>query len=189
MPRQILSGATALQRRLEGIGPIEANLAYWVHYVGERLSQQLRAQTLEFGVTAAESVLLRKLHEHEQGVMPSRLAWRLGLSCGHVSRLAMRLEIKGLVHRAPSVSDGRAKRLRLTEYGRALLPYLAAVADESNAGSFGGVEDASCASIEAVMKWIVRMNRWRFIPPDRCRVVDAYRDSDEDGDGDGYDLG
>jgi hypothetical protein len=44
-----------------------------------------------------------------------------------------------------------------------------------------------------VMKWIVRVNRFRFIPPGRCRIVDTqgytdrFPDSDLDlvGDGEG----
>ena len=186
-----------MQRRPEQISAIESHLAYWLYYVGYRLFDRLRDQTLELGVTAAESVFLRKLHEHEQGAMPSRLASRLGLTRGHISRLAMRLEIKGLVNRTKSVSDRRAKILTLTGVGRALVPMLAEVADESNAGTFGGAGDAPCATIEAVMKWIVRVNRWRFVPPGQCRVVCQHRyryaDEDEygyeDADGDGYGLG
>ncbi len=160
-----------MQRQPERISPVESHLAYWVHYVGNRLFQQLRSRTLKFGVTAAESVLLRKLSEHEQGAMPSLLAWRLGLSRGHISRLAMRLEIKGLLNRTRSVSDRRALILTLTGVGvRAILAALAAAADEINAHNFSGAGEERLGSIEWVMKWIVYRGRCRFVPQDRGRI-------------------
>jgi DNA-binding MarR family transcriptional regulator len=160
-----------MQRRPERISPVESHLAYWLHYVGDRLFRQLRGRTLKLGVTAAESVLLRKLSEHEQGAMPSLLAWRLGLSRGHISRLAMRLEIKGLLNRSKSGSDRRALILRLTGLGRAILASLAAAADEINAHNFSGAADGPLASIEWVMKWIVYRGRCRFVPQDRCQII------------------
>jgi DNA-binding MarR family transcriptional regulator len=179
-----------MQRRPEQISPVESHLAYWLNYVAYRITHALRDRTLEFGVTAAESVLLRKLHEHEDGAMPSLLARRLGLSRSHISRLAMRLEIKGLLHREKSVSDRRALILTLTGYGRVLLPYLAAAAEETDASNFSGAGDAPLETIEKVMKWVVYCGRFRFVPQDRCRIVHEHQymdpdwevEMDEDGD-------
>ena len=164
-----------MQRRPDRISPVESQLAYWLYYVGYRLFHELRQRSLEFGVTAAESVLLRKLYEHENGAMPSRLASQLGLTRGHVSRLARRLEIKGLIDRDQSLSDRRALILTLTGVGRALVHMLASLADKTNARHFGGAGEAPRQTIEAVMKWIVRRNRFRFVPLGRCRIVDTYR--------------
>jgi DNA-binding MarR family transcriptional regulator len=180
-----------MQRPSQAISPLELHLAYWLHYVGNRLFHALRCRALEFGVTAAESVLLRKLSEHEDGAMPSLLALRLGLSRGHVSRLAKRLEIKGLIHRDKSLSDRRALRLTLTDLGRALLPTLAGLADKTNARYFAGAGEAAHETIERVMKWIVYRGRFRFVPPFRCHVR-KYRflhlgiDWDFDGDGEEF---
>jgi DNA-binding MarR family transcriptional regulator len=160
-----------MQRRPEQISALESHLAYWVNYVGYRLLHELHHRALEFGVTAAESVFLRKLSEHENGAMPSHLATRLGLTRGHISRLAIRLQIKGLVNREKSVSDGRALIVSLTRYGRVLLPYLAAAADKTDAYNFSGAGDAPLETIEKVMKWIVYCGRFRFVPPGRCRIV------------------
>ena len=71
-----------MQYAVQQISPVETHLAYWLHYVGCRLFHELRLKALEFGVTAAESVLLRKVHEHEDGAMASRLGLQLGLSRG-----------------------------------------------------------------------------------------------------------
>jgi DNA-binding MarR family transcriptional regulator len=161
---------TPMQRRPKQISPVESHLAYWLRYVGYRLCQELRERAREFGVTAAEWVLLRKLCEYEQGEMPSRLAWRLGLSRSHVSRLAKRLEIKGLIHRERSRSDRRALILTLRAAGRAVIPQVAAAADETNARNFGGSGEAVNQTLERAMKGIVHRDRFRFVPPERCRI-------------------
>jgi DNA-binding MarR family transcriptional regulator len=181
------NSGTAMQRAPEGISPVESNLAYWVNYVGYRLSHQLRRRTQEFGVTAAESVVLRKLSEHEFGATPSLLALRLGLTRGYLSRLAKRLDIKGLINRDKSASDRRTLTLTLTGYARAMLRYLAAAADENNARNFAGASDALLEPIERVMKWVVRRDRCRFVPPAQCRVIREHRegDADDGDDGDG----
>ena len=80
----------------------------------------------------------------------------------------MRLEIKGLLNRTPSLSDRRALILRLTGAGRALVGDLARAADETNGRNFGAAGDAPRETVEAVVKWIVRRDRWRFVPPGRC---------------------
>lgn len=185
------------QRPPYPISPVESHLAYWLHYVGDRVLHSLRRRLLECGVTAAESVLLRKLYEYERGVMPIRLASRLGLTRGYISRLAVRLEAKGLIHREKSLSDRRTLTLTLTPLGRALLPMLARAADKTNALYFTGAGEAAHQTLEQVMKWIVCRGRFRLVPPDKCRIrkyrslflidvdLEANEVSDEDRGGDG----
>jgi DNA-binding MarR family transcriptional regulator len=165
------------------VSPIEENLGYWLHYVGYRISHELRLRTQKFGVTAAEWVVLRALYE--KGVMPSDLASRLGLTRGAISKLAARLEAKELIYREKSVSDGRVRILRLTVNGRVLVPVLAAMADENDARNFGGAGQTYREAIERVMKWIVRRDRLRFVPLGQCRIDDTYCDRHREGDGDG----
>jgi DNA-binding MarR family transcriptional regulator len=178
-----------MQRRPERISTLESCLAYWVHYVGYRLSHELCRGVQKFGVTAAEWVVLRKLHESgENGSMPSHLAMRLGLTRSAISKLAKRLEAKELIHREKSLPDRRAKLLTLTTLGRILVPRLAALADETNARNFQGAGLAWREKIEQVMKWIVRRDRLRFVPSGQCCIVPEFRlmDVDWDGDGGGY---
>src|ERR1700722_19174717 len=160
---------------------IEANLGYWLHYVGYRISHELCLRTQKFGVTAAEWVVLRALYE--AGAMPSHLAMRLGLTRGAISKLAARLEAKEMIHREKSLPDRRAKMLTLTQLGRVLVPVLAAMADETDARNFGGAGRAPRESIERVMKWIVRRDRLRFVPLGQCCIIPQYRYGDADGYG------
>jgi DNA-binding MarR family transcriptional regulator len=177
------NAGTPMQYEPEEISPVESHVAYWSHYVGYRLFHELRRRTRKFGVTAAESVVLRKLLEHEYGAMPSLLALRLGLSRGYLSRLAVRLEIKGLLNRTKSVSDRRALILTLTERGRSLVASLAVAAAEANARNFGGADDARLEAVEKVMKRIVYRGRFRFVSQERCKIIPEflYRDFDWDG--------
>ena len=171
LPCTPVSETPAMQRQPERISPLESHLAYWSHYVGYRLFHELCHRTLKFGVTAAEWVVLRKLCEHEQGAMPSLLALRLGLTRCYLSRLAKRLEIKGLINREKSVADRRALILTLTGIGRALVANLAAAADETNSRNFGAAAQTYRDSIERVMKWIVKRDRRRFVPPVKCQII------------------
>ncbi len=160
-----------MQCEPEEISPVESHLAYWSHYVGYRLFHELRRRTGKFGVTAAESVVLRKLLEHKYGAMPSLLALRLGLSRGYVSRLAVRLEIKGLLRRTKTLWDRRALLLTLSKRGRALVASLAGAADETNARNFDEAGEARLETVEKVLKWIVYRDRFRFVSQERCRCV------------------
>jgi DNA-binding MarR family transcriptional regulator len=175
-----------MQRRIERANALESYLAYWVHYVGYRLSHELYRRMQKFGVTAAEWVVLRKLYENvEKGAMPSHLALRLGLTRSAISKLAKRLEAKELILRTKSLPDRRAKLLTLTVAGRILVPRLAALADETNSRSFRGTGLEWRECIEQVMKWIVRRDRLRFVPPGQCQIISEYRYVDIDWDGDG----
>jgi DNA-binding MarR family transcriptional regulator len=186
----------AMQRRPEQISPVESHLVYWLNYVGYRLTHELRLRASQFGVTAAEWVILRKLYGED--AMPSRLARRLGLNRSTISRLGVRLEAKGLIHRDKSLSDRRTLTLRLTEKARALMPVLAGAADRNNARHFAVAGEAPLETIERVIKGIVYRRRFRFVPPDRCRVrkyrylhlgLDWEGDEDEDGAGEGEEEG
>jgi len=176
----------AMQRRIERANALESYLAYWVHYVGYRLSHELYRRMQKFGVTAAEWVVLRKLYENvENGAMPSHLARRLGLTRSAISKLAKRLEAKEMILRTKSLTDRRAKLLTLTVLGRILVPRLAALADETNARNFRGAGLAWRERIEQVMKWIVRRDRLRLVPPGQCYIIPEFRYRDIDWNWDG----
>jgi len=176
-----------MQRGPERISAIESQVAYWVHYVGYRVAHEFRLRARQYGVTAAEWVVLRVLFDED--FKPTHLALRLGQTRGTISRLGARLEAKGLLHRDKSLSDRRSQLLTLTGLGRTLVPMLAAVADETNARNFGGAPDAMLEPIEHVMKWIVRRDRCRFVPPVQCRVLrgrsygNGTQEDEEGGEG------
>jgi DNA-binding MarR family transcriptional regulator len=168
-----------MQRRPLRTSKLESHLSYWLHYVGYRVFHELGLRTQKFGVTGAESVVLRKLHE--QPSMPSHLALRLGLTRSAISKLAKRLEAKELIHRTKSLPDRRATLLTLTQLGRVLVPVLAATADLTDARNFRRAGQAYREVIEHAMKWIVWRDRLRFLPQAKCRITPEYIYADGEG--------
>jgi DNA-binding MarR family transcriptional regulator len=116
-------------------------------------------------VTVAEWVVMRELYG-EDALAPSRLADKLGLSRGAISKLAERLIAKRLVIRAPDVSDGRAHTLALTTNGRSLVPKLAALADQNDAEFFDHLTAQERMTVERVLKEIVKIRGLKSIPVD-----------------------
>lgn len=111
------------------------HLGYWLRYVSNNVSQAFARKVEQHGVTVAEWVLMRQLLDVESSA-PSRLAARIGMTRGAVTKLADRLIAKSLAVRTADPADGRAQTLALTPAGRALVPVLAALADANDAEFF-----------------------------------------------------
>ncbi|HEX3914300.1 MAG TPA: MarR family transcriptional regulator [Steroidobacteraceae bacterium] len=116
-------------------------------------------------VTVAEWVVMRELYG-EDALAPSRLADKLRLTRGAISKLSERLIVKGFVMRAPDVSDGRAHTLALTTKGRSLIPKLAALADQNDAEFFDHLTAQERATVERILKQIVEIRGLKSIPVD-----------------------
>lgn len=88
----------------------------------ERIWRELERTLTPLGVSMAEYSVLGLLGEAgRNGLRLSELAERRGMSGPGLSRLANRLEQRGLVERSRAASDGRGYELRLTMEGRSLL--------------------------------------------------------------------
>jgi DNA-binding MarR family transcriptional regulator len=116
-------------------------------------------------VTVAEWVVMRELYG-ANALAPSRLADKLRLTRGAISKLAERLISKELVMRASDASDGRAHTLALTAKGRSLIPRLAALADRNDAEFFDHLSAQERATIERILKEIVKIRGLKAIPVD-----------------------
>lgn len=106
------------------------------------------------------------LHElyGEKGVAPSSLAERLGLTRGAISKLADRLIQRKLTSREDNVKDLRAHSLALTSAGNALVPTLAALADENDAEFFGHIAAKERVALERVLRSLVAHHGFKSIP-------------------------
>ncbi|TNC98607.1 MAG: Transcriptional regulator [Stygiobacter sp.] len=138
----------------DDISPLTAHLGYWLRYVSNHVSHAFAGKLEARGVTVAEWVLLREIHDH-RSIAPSRLADRLGLTRGAVSKLAERLIDKGLLGREACPVDGRAHSLALTADGRTLVPELAGLADANDAEFFGDLTPDDRATLERVLKSVI----------------------------------
>lgn len=144
---------------------LTAHLGYWLRYVSNHVSQSFARKVEGHGVTVAEWVLIRQLLDVE-ALAPSRLAERMGMTRGAITKLADRLIAKSLLARAANPEDGRAQTLSLTPAGRALVPELAALADANDAEFFAHLAPEERAALLGILRGIVEKCGLRMLPID-----------------------
>ena len=142
---------------------LTSHLGFWLRYVSNHVSQAFARKLESRDVTVAEWAVLRELYDAE-AIAPSRLADRMGLTRGAVTKLADRLLAKGLVVREANPDDARAQTLSITPAGRDLVPDLAALADANDAEFFGHLTGDERNRLETVLKDIVERRGLTTIP-------------------------
>jgi DNA-binding MarR family transcriptional regulator len=142
---------------------LTSHLGYWLRYVSNHVSHAFALKMESREVTVAEWVVLRELYDAD-AIAPSRLAEKLGMTRGAITKLADRLIAKSLAAREASLKDGRAQTLALTPQGRGLVPELAALADENDADFFGHLKPRDRAFVERVLKDIVERRGFSSVP-------------------------
>ena len=147
------------------VSSLEAHLGYWLRFVSNHVSHGFRARLEAREVTVAEWVVLRDLYDRDE-TAPSALAERIGMTRGAISKLSDRLLEKELVRRTHSEHDRRFQALALTAAGRALVPRLAALADENDEAFFGHMTPKERSALEHMLKDLVRRHGLRSAPTD-----------------------
>lgn len=147
------------------VSDLEDHLGYWLRFVSNQVSQAFARKVLAREVTVAEWVTLRVLFEH-RSLAPSVLAEQLGMTRGAISKLVDRLVAKAMVTRTADERDRRYQELKITAAGRALVPELAALADQNDAEFFGHLTTVDRAAMTRIMQDIVRRHGLRTSPVD-----------------------
>jgi DNA-binding MarR family transcriptional regulator len=147
------------------VSPLDLHLGYWLRLVSNHVSHSFKRKLEDSAVTVAEWVALRKLLELGP-VSPSQLAEALGMTRGAISKLDERLASKGLIDIRQHETDARQQILALTTRGYALVPRLAALADDNDAHFFGALTKAEQASLRALLAKLVRSHKLRGTPID-----------------------
>jgi DNA-binding MarR family transcriptional regulator len=147
------------------VSGLEDHLGYWLRYVSNQVSHAFSRKVEARGVSVAEWVMLRELYGRES-VAPSALAERLGMTRGGISKLVDRLEAKVLLTRTAGKDDRRYQELALTAAGDALVPELARLADDNDAEFFAHLAPQDRATLERIMRDIVRRRSFRHVPID-----------------------
>jgi DNA-binding MarR family transcriptional regulator len=142
---------------------LTAHLGYWLRYVSNHVSQAFARKVEAHGVTVAEWVLMRQLLQ-EEALAPSRLAERMGMTRGAVSKLADRLIAKSLIVRTADPQDGRAQTLALTRTGRSMVPKLASLADANDAEFFDHLSPKDRAALLRTLREIVERHGLKTLP-------------------------
>ncbi len=148
-----------------GVSGLDAHLGYWLRAVSNHVSHSFRVKVETQGVTVAEWVVLRALFDAD-GVNPSELATKLGLTRGAISKLVDRLLTKDLVSVRADPRDGRAQRITLKPAGRRLVPKLAALADENDAQAFARLDPEQRAVLLTTLQSLVEHLGLRGAPVD-----------------------
>lgn len=117
---------------------LDAHLGYWLRAVSNAVSQAFARKVEAEGVTVAEWVFLRALFDQD-GISPSQLAERMGMTKSAITKLADRLIEKDLVQKGSSMVDRRGQTLTLQASAKRLVPRLAILADDNDAEFFGGL--------------------------------------------------
>lgn len=115
---------------------LRSHIGYRMRIVSNAVSHSFARKLSNGEVTVAEWVILREMYSSDNKASPSEVASVTGLTRGAVSKLIDRLLNKGLVTRTESSEDRRYQDIKLTAKGLKLVPRLASIADENDAGFF-----------------------------------------------------
>ena len=129
------------------------HLGYWMRMVSNHVSFAFARRLEGKDVTVAEWVMMRELRDAGP-LAPNRLAGRMGMTRGAISKLADRLVAKALVTRDDDPPDGRAHVLALSDAGSLLVPDLARLADENDEAAFACLTAEERAQLDRILRKI-----------------------------------
>ena len=118
------------------VSALDAHLGFWLRFVSNHVSARFAALVEAEGASVTEWVALRTLYDKPQ-TTHAELIQALGMTKGAASKIITRLEDKGLAQRELAEGSAREQVLQLSAKGRALVPRLAALADQNEVHFFG----------------------------------------------------
>lgn len=146
-----------MTKRGPRVAPVDAHIGYWLRFISNRVVHRFSERLANRGVTVAEWVVLRGLYDRVP-VASGELADDLRLTHGAVSKLVDRLVAKKLVKKSEGEADRRYQWVTLTPSGRALVPDLAALAEENDHAFFEFLGDDGRAEFRTFLMEIARRN-------------------------------
>jgi DNA-binding MarR family transcriptional regulator len=147
----------------DGVSDLRSHTGFWLRFVSNHVSHRFARKLVGSGVSVAEWVVLREMFDTSI-TSPSVLAAATGLTRGAISKLIDRLVQKDLVNRAEAADDRRFQDVRLTPAGRALVPRLAALADQNDHEFFSQLPVGERERLVATLKKLVAVNKLKQIP-------------------------
>lgn len=143
--------------------PLEAHLGFWLRFVSNHVSARFEAQLASQGVSPSEWVALRTLFDQPE-TATAALIEALGMTKGAASKVVSRLEDKGLAKRQFAEGSGREQVLSLTRKGTALVPKLAALADENEEHFFAHLSPAERQKLVTQFQGLVAHHKLKQVP-------------------------
>jgi DNA-binding MarR family transcriptional regulator len=127
-------------------------IGFLVHDVS-RMRRTLFDQAMKpLGITRSQWWVLSQLSRHTRaGMLQTELARDLDVGKVTVGGLIDRLEASGYVVRQPDATDRRAKRIQITDQGRAVLKQMVSVGRELNQIILAGLSPADIEIAEQIL--------------------------------------
>jgi DNA-binding MarR family transcriptional regulator len=144
---------------------LQSHLGYWLRLVSNEVSGAFADKLAAHDAGVAEWVVLREVFASGD-LAPSVLAERIGMTRGAITKIADKLEAKGLAARMAGTGDRRTQTLALTARGRRLVPMLAALADRNDAEFFGDMPAQDRRALERILREIAQRRGFTDIPID-----------------------
>ena len=138
----------------------------WLRSVSNKASHSFTRKLERSGVTVAEWVILRMMHECGPTVSPSQIAQKTGLTRGAVSKLVERVTKKDLVTRVVSNTDRRYQEIKLTPKAKRLVPKLTKLAQENDEEFFSCLTPSEQKTLVRLLKKVAKENQVHEIPTD-----------------------
>jgi DNA-binding MarR family transcriptional regulator len=160
---EVVAAVKTTQSSAKKVSDLKSHTGFWLRFVSNHVSYRYARRLEVSGVTVAEWVILREMFDSDV-TSPSVLANETGLTRGAVSKLVDRLLQKKLVTRAEAVGDRRFQDIALTVEGRAIVPRLAAIADENDEEFFRHLSARERESLIATLKKLVSKNSLGKMP-------------------------
>ena len=142
---------------------LEAHLGFWLRFVSNHVSTRFQKLLEAQGTTVTEWVALRTLFDKPQ-TTHAELIDALGMTKGAASKVISRLEEKGWASRQLAEGSAREQTLSLTAAGRALVPLLAAQADQNEEHFFGHLSVDERQALMAAFQHLVAHHQLKEIP-------------------------
>lgn len=141
--------------------PEEADLAHRLQRLVVRLTRELRWESAEIGISAADAMVLFDLRRHP-GSGVSDLARMAGIARSVISERLKRLEADGLVARdAVARPDRRRVGFEVTPGGHGVLRHMARLRRNQIAARLATLSLAEREAIAGAVDALDRLPRWR----------------------------
>ena len=145
------------------VSPLDTHLGFWLRFVSNHVSARFSQLVEDEGASVTEWVALRTLFDNTR-TTHAELIEALGMSKGAASKVVTRLEEKGLARRERAEGSAREQVLLLTPQGRALVPRLAALADQNEAHFFAHLGPRERQALMQALRALVVHHHLKQVP-------------------------
>lgn len=142
---------------------LEAHLGYWLRLVSNEVSRGFERALQKRNISVAEWVAISQLAAGT-GLTPAKLAAKMGMTRGAISKVLDKLHSKKLISRSMSSLDSRVQLLSLTERARRILPLLTSIADGNDSYFFAALDSDEKAALRNLLRKLAGVHQITRIP-------------------------